>query len=148
MKTCHHIYKEKTSKEIDEVCSNVLKVIKSNAARSFQNGTDFVQRIVEAKRDTITPISHFELFESQKDFFNPADYIPESVRGTLNLGQEEIELRNAHANSIRRVLTDRNTLFPFFTGNPGIGKTTAVGEQIIQQIDEGSLLFYITPAFS
>lgn len=145
LKTCHHIYKEKTSKEVDEGRSKLLKVIKSNAARSFQNGTDFVQRIVEAKRDTITHIPHFEVFESQKDFFNTADYIPESVKGTLNLGQEEIELRNAHANFIRRVLTDRNILLPFFTGNPGIGKTTAVGEQIIQQINEGSLLFYITP---
>ena len=104
MKTCHYIYKEKTSKDIDEARSNVLKVIKSNAARSFQNGTDFVNKIIEAKRDTINHIPHTEVFESQKDFFNTADNIPESVRGTLDLGQEEIELRNAHANLIYRVL--------------------------------------------
>ncbi len=145
LKTCHYIYKEKISKDIDEARSNVLKVIKSNAARSFQNGTAFVNKIIEAKTDTITHIPHTEVFESKKDFFNTADNIPESVRGTLDLGQEEIELRNAHANFIRRVLTDRNILFPFFTGNPGIGKTTAVAKQIIEQIIEGSLLIYISP---
>ena len=145
LRTCHHIYKEKNFRDIDEARSNVLHVIKSNAARSFQNGKKFVNDIVEAQTDTITHIEHSEVFESQKDFFNTADFIPESVRRSLELGQAEIKLRDAHADLIRRVLVNTNILFPFFTGNPGIGKTTAVAERVIQQVEQGSLFIYVSP---
>lgn len=145
LKTCHHIYKEKTFKNIEEARSNVLHVIKSNAAKSFKDGTKFVKDIVEAQRDTINHIKHTEVFEARKDFFNTADYIPESLRRSLKLGQEEITLRNAHADLICRALAEPNRPLLFFTGNPGIGKTTAVAEQFVRQVEQGSLLIYVSP---
>lgn len=145
LKTCYYIYKKKGFKDIDDNRSQVLEVIQSNAARSFQDGRKFVKDIVEAEKDTITCINHQEVFEAKTDFFNTADLIPESVRLSLNLGQEEIELRNAHANLIQQALKDTTRPFLFLTGNPGIGKTTAVAEQFLQQTEQGSLLIYVSP---
>lgn len=145
LKTCYYIYKKKGFQDIDDNRSQVIEVIQSNAARSFQNGRKLVKNIVEAEKDTITCINHQEVFEAKTDFFNTADFIPESVRLSLELGQEEIELRNAHANLIQQALKDTTRPFLFLTGNPGIGKTTAVAEQFLQQTEQGSLLIYVSP---
>jgi beta-galactosidase beta subunit len=143
LKTCHEIYKTKGFKEISESRTCVLKVIKSNAARSFQNGMEFVKAIVEAKKDAISHIENTEIFHAGEHFFNTAGIVPESVQRSLQL--TETEFRNAHAELIYRSLADSTIGFLFLTGNPGIGKTTAVVNQIIKQLNEGSLLIYISP---
>ncbi len=143
LKTCYKIYKEKNFKDINENRSKVLEVIKSNAARNFQDGRRFVTDIVEAKKDTISTIHNTEVFEAEKHFFNTAGIVPESVKQSLQL--TETKFRDAHAELIHRALTDSRIAFLFLTGNPGIGKTTAVAEQIIEQLNEGSLLIYVSP---
>ncbi|MBR8833614.1 MAG: helicase [Stigonema ocellatum SAG 48.90 = DSM 106950] len=143
LKTCYKIYKNKSIKEIDESRYKVLQVIKINAARNFQDGRRFVTEIVEAKKDTINYTQNTELFEAERDFFNTAGIVPESVKQSLQL--TATESRNAHAELIHRVLTDSRIAFLFLTGNPGIGKTTAVADHIIKQLDEGSLLIYVSP---
>lgn len=143
LKTCHLIYKQQTFQEIDDSRYRVLQAIKSNAAMNFQNGRKFVKEIVEAKRDTINYIQNTEIFEAGKDFFNTAGLIPESIKQSLQL--TKTELRDAHAELIYRAILDKQRPLLFLTGNPGIGKTTAVVEQIIKQLNEGSLLIYISP---
>ncbi|MBK1988508.1 helicase [Sphaerospermopsis aphanizomenoides BCCUSP55] len=143
LKTCYKIYKDKSFKDINESRSKVLEVIKSNAARNFQDGRRFVTDIVEARKDTISYIHNTEVFEAGKHFFNTAGIVPESVKQSLQL--TETKFRDAHAELIHRALADSRIAFLFLTGNPGIGKTTAVAEQIIEQLNEGSLLIYISP---
>lgn len=143
LKTCYEIYKNKSFKEIDESRDRVLKVIKSNAAKSFQDGMGFVKAIVESKKDMINYVKKTEIFQAGEHFFNTAGIVPESVKRSLQL--TETELRNAHAELIDRSLADATIEFLFLTGNPGIGKTTAVVNQIIQQLNEGSLLIYVSP---
>lgn len=143
LKTCYEIYKNKSFKEIDDSRHKLLKVIQSNANRSFQDGRRFVREIVEVKKDTLAYIHNTEVFEAKKDFFNTADSIPEAVKQSLELTEEE--LRKAHAELIYGALTNSTIPLLFLTGNPGIGKTTAVAKQIIKQLDEGSLLIYISP---
>lgn len=143
LKNCYEIYKDKSSKDIDESRNTLLQVIKSNAARNFQDGSRFVNNIVETKKDTINYIQNTEVFEAGKDFFNTADIVPESVKRSLHL--TATEFRDAHAELIHRALADSRIPFLFLTGNPGVGKTTAVANKIIDQLDEGSLLIYISP---
>ncbi len=143
LKTCYEIYKDKSFKDINESRSQVLQVIKSNAAINFQDGRRFVKDIVEVKKDTINHIQNIEVFEAEKHFFNTAGIVPESVKQSLQL--TETKFRDAHAELIRLALADSRTAFLFLTGNPGIGKTTAVSEQIIKQLNEGSLLIYVSP---
>lgn len=143
LKTCYEIYKNKSFKEIDESRDRVLKVIKSNAARSFQDGMEFVKAIVEAEKDTIGYVEKKEVFQAGEHFFNTADVVPESVKRSLQL--TETEFRSAHAELIDRSLANSKIEFLFLTGNPGIGKTTAVVNQIIKQLNDGSLLIYVSP---
>ncbi|MHC5933932.1 helicase-related protein [Nostoc sp.] len=143
LKNCYEIYKYKSSKDIDESRNTLLQVIKSNAARNFQDGKRFVNNIVETKKDTINYIQNTEVFEAGKDFFNTSDIVPESVKRSLHL--TATEFRDAHAELIHRALADSRIPFLFLTGNPGIGKTTAVANKIIDQLDEGSLFIYISP---
>ncbi|MDF5708285.1 MAG: helicase-related protein [Nostoc sp. S4] len=143
LKTCYEIYKDKSFKDINESRSKVLQVIKSNAARNFQDGRRFVTDIIEVKKDIINYIHNTEVFEAEKHFFNTAGIVPESVKQSLQL--TATKFRDAHAELIHRALADSRIAFLFLTGNPGIGKTTAVAEQILEQLNEGSLLIYISP---
>jgi len=53
-------------------------------------------------------------------------------------------LRDAHAALIGKALTAKEN-YLFLTGNPGIGKTTAIVEFLKQHMDEGFLFLYISP---
>lgn len=143
LKTCYKIYKDKSFKDINDSRSKVIQVIKSNASKNFQDGKRFVTEIVEAKKDQITHIQNTEVFEAERDFFNTAGVVPELVKKSLQL--TATKFRDAHAELIHRALSDSRIPFLFLTGNPGIGKTTAVAEQTVEQLNEGSLLIYISP---
>lgn len=143
LKTCYEIYKEKRVQEIKESRNQVLKVIQSNAARNFQDGRRFVKEIVEATKDKINYIQNTEVFEQDKDFINTAGIISESVKKSLQLST--YKFRDAHAELINRALVNSKMTYVFLTGNPGIGKTTAVADKIKKQLDEGSLLIYVSP---
>lgn len=146
LKTCHQIYQNKVSFDIKENRKSVLNVIKSNAAKSFKNGSKFVNQILQAKPNAITPIHHQEVLTvAESDFFNTADHISEELQRSLHLTQPNLSLRNAHAELIQQSLSDPTTPYLFLTGNPGIGKTTAVANYILNHLEQGTLLFYVSP---
>jgi hypothetical protein len=60
-----------------------------------------------------------------------------SLTGVMNL-------REAHAELIKKALVSQDT-YIFLTGNPGIGKTTAIVDFLKNHIDEGFLFFYVSP---
>lgn len=122
--TCSQIYKNKPKEQdINYARKQVLDYIKRNAARSFEDGRNFVKRLLEIPGDTTSIVTHTERIEG--------------FSSTLNL-------RQPHAESIKEALVSDNT-YIFLTGNPGIGKTTAIADFLQAHVNEGFLFFYVSP---
>ncbi len=143
LETCSHIYKhESKEEEIQDARKKVLRQIQRNAAKSFQNGRDFLNKFSEVAKDGITSIVHQECI---KDFFNSIDTIPADLAKQLQV-TPNLDMRKAHAELITKALSSDAT-YIFLTGNPGIGKTTAIANFLKSQncLDEGFLFFYVSP---
>ncbi|CBN55086.1 MULTISPECIES: ATP-binding protein [Kamptonema] len=139
--TCSQIYKnESNTKDISEVRKEVLKVIQINAIRSFQDGKKFINRLLESTGNTPTPVAHTERLDN---FFNSVGVIPDKLAEKLQVAPG-LNLRQAHAELIIKALNSEQT-YIFLTGNPGIGKTTAIAKFLEQHIDDGFLFFYVSP---
>lgn len=141
--TCSHIYKHDSSpQEIKEARKQVLNLIKRNASGSFQNGRTFVKQLLEVPGDEITPVFHKERIDG---FLNSIDIIPADLAAQLQVNPTS-DLREAHAELIKKALASDET-YIFLTGNPGIGKTTAIAEFLQSEscLNEGFLFFYVSP---
>ena len=108
------------------------------------NGRNFIQNLsqktLNIPEDSITPVIHQEKLN---DFVNSIDIIPDKLAAKLGL-KSGLQLRDAHAELIKKALISNNT-FVFLTGNPGIGKTTAITNFLKSHLEEGFILFYISP---
>ena len=142
--TCYKIYKyDSSEKEIIEARKQVLEVIQSKAYRSFKEGKKFIQELVNkplSNRDKITLVTHTERID---DFISSIDIIPAELAMQLSVSSE-LHLRQAHAELIKKALVSDET-YIFLTGNPGIGKTTAIVDFLQSHVDEGFLFFYVSP---
>jgi len=141
LRTCAEIYKkENKDREIDDARDTVYRKISRNAAKSFINGRKFMQDLSSASGNGVTLITHQEKIA---DFFNSIANVPPELMAQVGL-TGTMNLRDAHAALIRKALTAKEN-YLFLTGNPGIGKTTAIVEFLKQHIDEGFLFLYISP---
>lgn len=142
--TCYKIYKYDSSRqEIIEARKQVLEVIQSKAYRSFKDGKKFIQELVNqpvSNKDKITLVTHTERIDN---FISSIDIIPAELAMQLSVSSE-LHLRQAHAELIKKALVSNET-YVFLTGNPGIGKTTAIVEFLKNYVDEGFLFFYVSP---
>jgi hypothetical protein len=124
LNTCSEIYQnELREQEITQARKEILHLIQLNASRSFANGKPFIKQVLEIPTDTTTIISHTE---------------------TINNFSSTLELRNEHAELIKKSL-DSDKTYLFLTGNPGIGKTTAIVDFLKAHVNEGFLFFYVSP---
>ncbi len=141
LQTCAHIYKQENKKqEIDDARDIVWRKISRNATKSFINGRKFMQDLSSASGNGVTHITHQEKIT---DFFNSIANVPPELMAQVGL-TGTMNLRDAHAASIGKALTAKEN-YLFLTGNPGIGKTTAIVEFLKQHMDEGFLFLYISP---
>ncbi len=141
LKSCYEIYKHDASpKEISYVRQQVLNRIKRGAYNSFIQGKDFIDALLAISPNNITTISHQEQVSG---FFNSVGEVPQALMSQLSL-TGTMNLRQAHAELIIRGLNSQAN-YIFLTGNPGIGKTTAIVEFLKKYIDEGFLFFYVSP---
>ncbi|MEA5534417.1 C-terminal helicase domain-containing protein [Crocosphaera sp. XPORK-15E] len=143
LKTCHHIYKNKPQgQQISTARKNILDVIKRKAANSFKDGKNFLYPMLNIPENGITSFVHQEKID---DFYSPISKIPDNIAKQFNL-DSNLDLRNAHQELIKREL-ESDKSYIFLTGNPGIGKTTAITEFLKQEriLKEGFLLLYISP---
>lgn len=141
LETCHEIYKHDSSpKEIKDARQQVLKQIQRNAYRSFQDGKQFVDNLLAIQPDTITTVNHQEHIEG---FVNSIAQVPPDLSQQLELSKP-MNLRDAHGELITKALVSDQT-YLFLTGNPGIGKTTAIANFLKAHVDEGFLFFYVSP---
>ncbi|MEH1965389.1 ATP-binding protein [Nostoc sp.] len=106
-----------------------------------------VHKFVDSLCDTnVTEDKTVRFSETLTNFNNPSDFLDTSISEKYHL-TEQISLINAHAKIIQEHLSG-NYRNLFLTGNPGIGKTTAVVNFIRKHADEGFLFFYISPRLS
>jgi hypothetical protein len=142
LKTCYQIYKHDSSpQEIPQARKQVLNKIKSSAYRSFERGKEFVDSLLEIPADKITLLPRHT--EKITGFINSVGTVPSELMNDLGL-TGSITLRDAHAELIKKALVSQST-YIFLTGNPGIGKTTAIVDFLKAHINEGFLFFYVSP---
>ncbi|MEG4813925.1 helicase-related protein [Microcoleus sp. K5-D4] len=140
LSTCSQIYKNKdTYKDINIARSEVFKVIQINAAHSFKEGRKFVDDLLAIGKEA-SFIPHTERIDG---FANSIDIISDKLADDLQVSRGS-HLRNAHAELIVKALESDET-YVFLTGNPGIGKTTAIANFLKKHIDDGFLFFYVSP---
>ncbi|HBL58427.1 MAG TPA: helicase, partial [Cyanobacteria bacterium UBA8803] len=139
--TCYQIYKHDSSpQDIPKARALVLKQIQRNAYRSFEDGKKFVDALLAIPPDHTTLVTHKERVAG---FFNSVGQVPPQLMEELGLSGS-LNLRQAHAELIKKALVSQAT-YIFLTGNPGIGKTTAIAEFLKSHLDEGFLFFYVSP---
>ncbi|WP_293127631.1 helicase-related protein [Microcoleus sp. bin38.metabat.b11b12b14.051] len=137
---CAKIYhQEAKGKEINAARGEVLDAIQLNAARSFQNGQQFVKDLLTIGKSS-TPVCHPERIDN---FVNSIDIISDKLADDLQISRG-LHLRDAHAELIVKALQSHET-YLFLTGNPGIGKTTAIANFLKSHIDDGFLFLYVSP---
>ncbi|WP_367287252.1 hypothetical protein [Laspinema palackyanum] len=141
--TCAEIYKkEPKQQEIKTARKNVLKQIQRSAAKSFIEGQQLLDKLSQPNLTGpgITEVIHQERIQG---FFNSVGIIPQELATPLGL-PEGLTLRNGHAELIQKALTSEE-IYLFLTGNPGIGKTTAIANFLQSHFDEGFLFLYVSP---
>ena len=137
---CAKIYQQEAKhKEINDARAEVLDAIQLNATRSFQNGKKFVSDLLTIGK-TATTVCHTERIDN---FVNSIDIISDKLADDLQIDRG-LHLRNAHAQLIVKALESDET-YLFLTGNPGIGKTTAIANFLKTHINDGFLFFYVSP---
>ena len=141
LKTCRLIYKhDLKDEEINNARRKVLNKIKRSAYHSFARGQEFVDDLLAISADQINVVRHTERLE---DFFNSVGIVPDKLMQQLGLSGT-VKLRDAHAQLIEKALESAAT-YIFLTGNPGIGKTTAIANFLKNHMDDGFLFFYVSP---
>lgn len=140
---CHQIYQQnyKTEEEISDARYRVLQKIQINAYRSFQQGKKLVDSLLNITPNTINILPRHT--ETITDFYNSVSPVPSELISSLNLTGNP-NFRQAHNQLIKRYLLSENT-YIFLTGNPGIGKTTAIVDFLTQYQNDGFLLLYVSP---
>lgn len=145
LKTCYYIYRQQSSEsEISSARKQVLRVIRRKAKKSFSGGEKFIDNLLEISSDGIHLVSHQETFTNFNSYL---DAIPPSLAKQLDV-PSSLNLQQTHAALIQKALSSTdNNLFVFLTGNPGIGKTTAISNFLKQEkiLEEGFLFFYVSP---
>ncbi len=141
--SCYQIYQQnyKTEEEISDARYRVLQKIQVNAYRSFQQGKKLVDSLLNITPNTINILPRHT--ETITDFYNSVSPVPSELISSLNL-TENPNFRQAHNQLIKRYLLSENT-YIFLTGNPGIGKTTAIVDFLTQYQNDGFLLLYVSP---
>jgi hypothetical protein len=140
--TCYQIYQtHKQNEEISDARYRVLQKIQVNAYRSFQQGKKLVDSLLAITPNTINILPRHT--ETITDFYNSVSPVPSELVSQFNLTGNP-NFRQAHNQLIKRYLLSENT-YIFLTGNPGIGKTTAIVDFLTQYQNDGFLLLYVSP---
>ncbi len=150
--TCAEIYKKhEADEEIAGARHHVLETIQRAAAKSFIDGRTFTNRLVHLADDDegVRWLEHTETLEDFVNTRSPLDLacLSAEVRNRLEPGEYE----GRHILDIHAALTKKelagHTPYLFLTGNPGIGKTTAIVNYLKTRArqGEGFLFLYISP---
>lgn len=143
LETCSHIYQnEPKAESLQDNRRKVLQLMRRNAAKSFDQGKKLMNDLFAVEEDQVKQVNHTETITN---FQNLIDQIPPDLATKLNLSPN-LDLRQAHTELIQKQLTSEVN-YLFLTGNPGIGKTSAIAQFLKnkQTLEEGFLFFYVSP---
>lgn len=116
---------------------------RSDSNRKQQEVKEFVDSLCDVNVNADRTVC---FSETLRNFNNPSDFLDNSISSRLKLPQL-LMLRDAHSQIIQEQLSG-DYRYLFLTGNPGIGKTTAVVKFIRARASEGFLLVYVSPRLS
>ncbi|MEA5418870.1 helicase-related protein [Spirulina sp. CCNP1310] len=141
--TCQTIYQQRQKdRGMEQSRQDVLNKIKRSVSRSFEGGKDFVNKLLKIAPNAKTCVEHREIITG---FANSVGVVSSELREKLEL-PEGINLQDAHQTLVVRSLSPNNPhSFLFLTGNPGIGKTTAIAKFLQDHAEEGFLFLYASP---
>ncbi len=150
--TCAEIYKTQTTHEtIAQARERVLRNIQKAATKSFDHGREFMKTLVHLVDDTdgIQWLQHDETLEGFVNTRTPMNVSQLSSAILDRLTPEAYEdkhILDIHAALIHKELATR-TPYLFLTGNPGIGKTTAIVNflKAAERNGEGFFFLYVSP---
>lgn len=151
--TCQKIYQNDPSEEtIDRVRDQVVEVIQSTARRSFEGNQQFFEHLSTMKGVAdgcfwLPSVKENVPLLSTKDTVPIARLDPDVI---MRLGGATkaltLNVQQAHTELVLQAL--RSSIpYIFLTGNPGIGKTTAIVDYLLacERNGEGFLFFYLSP---
>lgn len=152
LKTCAEIYRHHTNdKDIGEARDAVLSKVQRAARKGFGGQRDFVERLVHLVDIGDGPHWHIHS-ETIEGFLNTREPIREKdLSPNLRNELTPEEYTNQNILNVHALLTSKelrgNAPYLFLTGNPGIGKTTAIVNFLkrARQSGEGFLFLYISP---
>jgi len=152
LETCADIYKMAQNRQtINEERTHVLETITKAAARGFHDGKTFVRKLVQLadESDGVHWLTHQETIDN---FINTqAPLAPDLVGDEIRCQLQPTEYEGRSIQYIHGQLTKQALAGPapylFLTGNPGIGKTTAVVRFLKEcsMRGEGFLFLYVSP---
>ena len=150
--TCADIYKAPSAGEdIANARDHVLETIQKAAAKSFIHGRKFVKELVQLV-DQSDGMHWLDYTETLDGFINTkAPLAPEHVSPGIRELLVPAEYTGENILDIHAALTRyelaRPTPYLFLTGNPGIGKTTAIVNFLKARAQEGQgfLFLYVSP---
>ncbi len=131
LETCfkHYYYSDKQHKTttFEDKNKDLFSRVRSNFKQFFKLDENTLNKLVNFK-----PVSFTETFD---DFQNTA--------AKYTFEEDTDTLRNIHAKQISKYIANKDVQLLFLTGNPGIGKTTAIVEYLKKE--EGFLFLYLSP---
>jgi len=157
LKTCQKIYQQDcTDETINHARDRVVEIIQSTARQSFaqdQSQEFFEQLRTRHQPDGCTWLPSFtetiQVLSTQA--LLPVDQLDPGLLASLggHLPAAALRVQQAHAKLVEEQLSN-HLHYLFLTGNPGIGKTTAIVDwlQACEQRGEGFLFFYLSPRTS
>ncbi|MDO5517402.1 MAG: helicase-related protein, partial [Clostridium sp.] len=132
---CHLTYqtadRQNKVTELEEKRRQVFSRIKMNFKRLFDLNQEAMEQMIHLKLG----LNRVNFKESFEDYQNTA--------ALINYEGKQDSFRNTHANQITKYIGDKSIRLLFLTGNPGIGKTTAIIEYL--KNEEGYLFVYVSP---
>ena len=135
LKVCEATYKEADRQNINtelvEKRQEVFSRIRSNFKRFFEFDSETLRSLMDLKMGMNT----IQFSECYDDYQNTAEQ--------FKYDDEVDTFRNIHAHQIGKYIGNKDINLLFLTGNPGIGKTTAVVNYLKKE--EGYLFLYISP---
>ena len=150
--TCAEIYKaQQADQDIAEARGHVLHTIQKAAAKGFLDGRKFITDLVHLL-DQSDGMHWLDHTESLGGFINTRTVLAQDLLGAdLLQRMDKTDYYAKNILDIHAALTKRelasSTPYLFLTGNPGIGKTTAIVNflKARAQQGEGFLFLYVSP---
>lgn len=157
LKTCQKIYQNNPNDEtINQARDRMVEVIQNTAKQSFNGGQEqelFEQLRTKRVQDGCTWLPSFTEIIPVLSTKAPLP-VPQLDPSLLNILRTKddfpaMTVQSAHSILVEEQLQNKQH-YLFLTGNPGIGKTTAIVEWLLacERHNEGFLFFYLSPRTS